>query len=450
MSSTARATSTRSPRASACARELILGPHPRGPAGFGATLELEALPDALPPHANSPRVAPYGLYPEQINGTGFTAARADNVRSWVYRVRPSSQRRALAPIASRVTGRFDAPPKVDLTGFAPLAHAGDGDFVDGLVTLLGAGDARLRRGYALHRYACNRSMNARALYDADGDLLILPEHGELELLTELGPLRVAPGAFAIVPRGIAFSVLVRGDARGYVAEPVGRHFKLPERGPIGANGRADPRHYRAPAPWYEDRLAPDFRVVAKLGGVLHEASQDHTPFDVVAWHGNYAPVVYDLADFSPVANAAFDHGDPSVYTVVSAPLDEQGAHTLDFVVFPSRWETTTGTFRPPFFHRNAVAEINGIVTEHGAGVFRPGCVFVTPPFTPHGVSGRQVERIRKLPDAVADAPAHHHGTLWFQFETALAPSAAPGVEPLDDWPATWGSHRSYFDTQADA
>jgi len=429
------------------ARELILGPAPRGPSGFGAIVEVEALPGALPARQNSPRIAPYGLYPEQVSGTGFTAARADNVRSWVYRVRPPTQRRQLAPIPSRITGVFDAPPMVELTGFAPLARTDDVDFIDGLVTLCGAGDARLRRGYALHRYAINRSMNARAMYSADGDLLFLPELGELELLTELGSLRVAPGSLAIVPRGIMFSVLVRGDSRGYVAEPFGRHFKLPERGPIGANGLADARHFRAPAPFYEDRLAPDFRVVAKLGGTLHQAGQDHSPFDVVAWHGNYAPVVYDLADFSPVANAGFDHGDPSVYTVVTAPLDEQGAHALDLVVFPARWEATTNTFRPPFFHRNAVVEINGIVSEPGANAhspFQPGCVFITPPFTPHGVSGRAIERNRHQSDASADAPHHVHGSLWFQLESALAPSLAHG-EPLPDWPATWGSHRSYFE-----
>ena len=184
-------------------------------------------------------------------------------------------------------------------------------------------------------------MNGRAFYDADGDLLILPEHGALTLLTEHGPLDVAPGALAVIPRGVVFSVLLHGAAaRGYVAEPFGRHFALPERGPIGANGLVDARHLRAPHAWFEDRLAPDFRVTGKQGGALHDAGQDHSPFDVVGWHGNYAPFVYDLADFSPSGNTAFDHGDPSVYTVLTAPLDEQGAHTLDLVVFPPRWDPT--------------------------------------------------------------------------------------------------------------
>ncbi|MCX5742816.1 MAG: homogentisate 1,2-dioxygenase, partial [Proteobacteria bacterium] len=429
------------PRQRLRARELILGrPEPRGVGGFGATLEAEALAGALPAHLNSPRIPPFGLYAEQLNATGFTAPRAENLRTWCYRVRPASQRRPFAPLqGARVTGTFGLPPMIELAGFAPLAIDGERDFVDGLVTLCGAGDARTRRGYAVHRYAANRSMTNRAFYSADGDLVVLPEHGALDILTELGPLHVAPGAIAILPRGIVFSVQLRdAEARGYIGEPFGRHFRLPERGPVGANGLADARHFRAPAPWFEDRLAPDFRVVAKLGGFLHEASQDHSPFDVVAWHGTYAPVVYDLAAFSPVGNTAFDHGDPSIYCVVTAP-DE-----LDLIVFPARWDPTTNTFRPPFFHRNVIAEINGIVREPGAahGPFQPGCVFVTPPLTAHGPSGRAVERTRQ---GATDAPMHHHGALWFQFESPLAPSPSAWAEPLEDWAATWGSHRAYFD-----
>jgi homogentisate 1,2-dioxygenase len=430
------------------ARELVLGPQPRGaPAGVH---ESAARPGAVPAHQNSPRVAPLGLYPEQLNGTPFTTPRATNQRTWTYRVRPSAQRRRFAPLPhAHVTASFDTAPLAELAGFCPLAvpEAGAGaDFVDGLVTLCGAGDARLRRGFAFHRYAANRSMNHRALYSGDGDLLILPELGALTLLTELGPLEVAPGALAVIPRGVVFSVLLHGEAaRGYVAEPFGRHFQLPERGPIGANGLTDARHLRAPHAWFEDRLAPQFRIVAKLGGALHEATQDHSPFDVVGWHGNYQPFVYDLDAFSPVGNSVFDHGDPSSYTVLSAPLDEPGANTLDLVVFRPRWDVAAHTFRPPFFHRNAVTEINGILIDSADGAFRPGCAFLTPPFTGHGVSGHVVERMRALSDAAADAPVHLHGTLWFQLETSFAASLAPWISPVDDWRATWGTHRGYFE-----
>jgi homogentisate 1,2-dioxygenase len=294
-------------------------------------------------------------------------------------------------------------------------------------------------------------MEQRAFYSADGDLLILPEHGTITLATELGVLRVPPGHVALVPRGITFSVLLEQPSRGYVAEAFGRHFKLPDRGPIGANGLADARHFHAPSAWYEDRLSPDFRVVGKLGGALHEARQDHSPFDVAAWHGNYAPYVYDLDAFSPSNNVRFDHGDPSVYTVLGAAMDEPGSHALDLVTFPARWDATTNTFRPPFFHRNTTAELNGIIRDSAApgSPWQPGCVFITPPFTPHGVSGRAVERSRKVTDADHDKPIALGGpsALWFQFESALAPVLTPWAREraLPDWGATWGSHRSYFE-----
>ena len=420
------------------ARAIVRGVEAHAPAGFGNTHAVEELPGALPPLQSSPRVAPYELYAEQVNATPFTTPRADNVRSWLYRARPSVQRRMFAPLPhASLASSFDGVPAINLTGFAPLAlPAADTDFVDGLATLCGAGSPELRRGYAFHRFAANRSMEARAFYDADGDLLVLPELGALTIATELGPLRVAPGELAVIPRGLVFSVLLHEPhARGYVAESFGGRFRLPERGLVGANGLADARHFRAPAPFHEDRLAPGTRITAKLGGALAEATQDHSPFDVVAWHGTLAPYAYDLAAFSPVGNTRFDHGDPSIYTVLTSP-------DLDLIVFPPRIDATTNTFRPPFFHRNAVSEINGIVREqaHPGSPFEPGCCFLTPALTAHGVSRAAVERSRQAPD---DAPVQLGTGLWFQLESALPPSVAPWATPLPDWPAIWGSHPSY-------
>jgi homogentisate 1,2-dioxygenase len=439
------------------ARELIRGaPAAPGPTGFGNHLASEALPGALPARQNSPRRAPFGLYPEQLSGTGFTARRAENLRTWVYRIRPSSQRRAFAPLKHpRFAPAFEGrPPEINLVGFAPLpVPTGAADFVDGLVTLGGAGSAASRRGYAVHVYSADRDMERRAFYDADGDLLLIPESGALTLMTELGPLAAAPGQIAILPRGLLFSVHLHGPlARGYLAETYGRHLQLPERGPVGANSLVDPRHFHAPAAWYEDKLAPEFRITAKLGGRLHDASQDHSPYDVVAWHGSYLPWVYDLADFSPVANVRFDHIDPSVYTVISSPLDEPGTSTLDLIAFLPRWDVTEGTFRPPFFHRNVTTEVNGIVRENPppGSRFQPGCVFVTPAMTAHGASGRAVERARAQHDVDADRPVPPGDAIWFQLESTLPFSLTPWADEarVPDWPATWGSHRSYFDPNA--
>ena len=295
-------------------------------------------------------------------------------------------------------------------------------------------------------------MEERCFYDADGDFLILPELGALTLLTELGPLDVSPGELAVVPRGLRFAVLLRDPAaRGYVAEVFGRPFDLPERGPVGANGLSEARHFRAPSAWHEDCLSPGFRITAKLGGEIYQATQDFSPFDVVAWHGNHCPYAYDLALFSPVGNSRVDHGDPSIYTVLSAPLDEPGAHSLDLVVFPPRWEVSTGTFRPPYFHRNVTTEWNGILRNNPApgSPFSSGMYFLTPSLTPHGPRAAAVEGALAATDEAADRPQPpSNGSLWFQLETALPFSFTPWAKGapnrIADWHHVWGAYRKHF------
>lgn len=443
------------------ARELLLGRSVRdGQRGFGNAHETEALPGALPRHQNSPRRAPYGLYPEQINGTGFLAERRENRRAWLYRIRPSAQHTPFSPLPhpTLLDDWDEAPLDPNLTGFRPLPRPREPtDFVDGLATVGGAGHPRLRRGYAIHLYAANRSMEHRAFYDADGELLVVPQEGALTLLTEQGVLDVAPGHVAVVPRGTKLSVLLPdGFARGYVGEVYGRRFELPDRGPLGSNGLTDPRHFVAPRAFFEDRVDPGFRITAKLGNRLFEATQDHSPFDVVAWHGDHAPHAYDLADFCPAGNTRFDHPDPSVYVVIGAPLDERGADSLDFVFFPPRWDVSEHTFRPPFFHRNAVTEFNGIIADPSLGPdgpFEPGCAFLTPSMTPHGVLARAVEAALRKRDAVADRPARTgDGSKWFQLESTLPLGltswARETPHRIRDWPLVWGTYRAHFDPEA--
>jgi homogentisate 1,2-dioxygenase len=438
------------------ARELLTGKAPPPPPlGLGNVHASEALPGALPERQNTPRRGPYGLYGELLSGTAFTTPRAHNTRTWLYRMRPAAQQGEFSPFAhpTLVSNFEDEPPLVNLAGFAPLPlPTAPTDFVDGLVTLGGAGSARLRRGFAVHLYAANRNMEDRAFCNADGDLLLLPQFGALTLLTELGPLRVSPGELALVPRGLRFTVALDGPAaRGYVAEVFGRRFTLPERGPLGSNGLADARHFRAPSACPEDRLAPGYRITTKLGGALYEAKQDWSPYDVVAWHGNHCPYVYELAMFTPAGYTLVDHPDPSIYTVLGAPLDEQGANTLDLVVFPPRWDATEGTFRLPYFHRNATTEINGIVREvtNEHSMFVPGCTFITPSLTPHGPTASGVERHIDQNPAMADRPHRYsESALWFQFETTLPLSLTPWAHSAairhDDWHAQWGVYHSRF------
>lgn len=438
------------------ARPLVTGrPAESAPHGFGNEQQVEALPGSIPASQNVPRHGPYGLYPEQINGTGFTARRSENLRSWLYRIRPPAQQSAFAPLAHPTfTHDFEAqPPEPSLIGFSPLAlPEAPADFVDGMKTLGGAGSPSLRRGYAVHLYAANRSMEDRAFSSVDGDLLIVPELGALTLLTELGSLDVAQGTIAIVPRGLRFSVVLRDTAaRGTVAEVFGRHFTLPERGVLGSNGLAEARHFRAPTPYYEDRLAPGYRITAKYGGALHDARQDHSPFDVAGWRGSYAPYAYDLSLFSPVGNTRIDHADPSVHTVVSAPLDEPGTATLDLVVFTPRWDPTEHTFRPPYFHRNGTTEINGIIREPATRgtFFVPGAHFVTPGMTPHGPGASLLRRILAQPEELAERPHRYSDhALWFQFETTLPFSlsswARSAPERVQDFTSVWGTYRPRF------
>ncbi|HEY3461112.1 MAG TPA: homogentisate 1,2-dioxygenase, partial [Casimicrobiaceae bacterium] len=318
--------------------------------GFGSELATEALDGALPVGRNSPQRAPHGLYAEQLSGTAFTAPRHVNRRAWLYRIRPAVLHGRFAPfeqpaLATAPLAAVDTPP--DQLRWDPFPFpTAPTDFIDGLLTIAGNGNAALQAGMGVHVYACNRSMRDRFFYDADGELLIVPQEGGLRIATELGVLDVAPGEIVVVPRGVRFAVALPGDrARGYVCENYGAGFRLPELGPIGANGLANARDFLYPVAAYDEREG-DFALIAKFGGTLWRAPIDHSPLDVVAWHGNYAPYKYDLARFNAVNTVTFDHPDPSIFTVLTSPSDTPGTANVDFVIFPPRWMVAEATFRP--------------------------------------------------------------------------------------------------------
>src|SRR6516162_9562529 len=310
---------------------------PRYLSGFGNEHAAEALPGTLPQGQN----APHGLYTEQISGTPFTAPRGHNRRSWLYRIRPSAMHPAFHRIDNGLirSAPFDAvAPPPNRLRWDPLPFPDQpSDFIDGLVAMGGNGDANGRSGIAIHIYRATKSMGRRVFYDADGELLIVPQLGRLLLATELGVIEAAPGEIAVIPRGVKFRVeLLDARARGYVCENYGILFRLPELGPIGANGLANPRDFRTPVAAFEDSDEP-CQVVAKFEGNLWATELNHSPLDVVAWHGNYAPYVYDLARFNTLGTVSFDHPDPSIFTVLTAPSDTPGTANCDFVIFPPRW-----------------------------------------------------------------------------------------------------------------
>lgn len=336
--------------------------------GFGNHVSTEAVPGALPIGRNSPQRPAFGLYAEQLSGTAFTAPRAENRRSWLYRLRPSAEHPPYRRYdgAPRFTIAPDPAPLAPnrLRWGPPAMPDAPVDLIDSMVTMLVNRDPADLDGVVIHRYAANRDMETRAFVDADGELLFIPQAGRLALLTEMGRIDIAPGQIALVPRGVRFRALLPdGTATGYVAENHGALFRLPDLGPIGANGLANPRDFETPAAWFEDRDTP-FELVQKALGSLWITSLSHSPLDVVAWHGNLAPCRYDLARFNTMNTVSFDHPDPSIFTVLTSPSTVAGRANADFVIFPPRWMVAEDTFRPPWFHRNVMSEAMGLI--HGA------------------------------------------------------------------------------------
>lgn len=357
--------------------------------GFGNQFASEAVPGALPQGRNSPQRVAHGLYVEQLSGTAFTAPRAENRRTWLYRRQPSVVAGRYEPLEQPhlKTGARDgvaAPPDPMRWHPLPIPEQPQ-DFIDGLRTLVVNGDADAQTGIAAHLYLCNRPMD-RAFVNADGEMLLVPQQGALTITTELGVLHVAPGEIALLPRGMAFRVGVDGPARGYVCENYGAPFRLPDLGPIGSNGLANPRDFLAPVAACEDR-AGGCEMVRKFGGRLWRAQLPAHPFNVVAWHGNLVPLKYDTANFMTIGSISFDHPDPSIFTVLTSPSDTPGTANCDFVIFPPRWMVAEDTFRPPWYHRNVMSEFMGLV--HGQydakpEGFKPGGASLHNCMVPHG------------------------------------------------------------------
>ena len=387
--------------------------------GFGGHFETEAVPGALPQGCNSPQRPPFGLYAEQLSGSSFTSPRHENRRSWLYRMRPTADHPPFVRYegaALFAPGTVKDPLAPNRLRWDPPQDLPEGaDFVDGMVTMLANRDPADLEGVALHLYRAGKSMDRRVFVDADGELLIIPQSGDLHVITELGRLDVAPGTVAVVPRGVKFRVDVGGESRGYVAENHGLPLRLPDLGPIGANGLANPRDFETPVAWFEDQDEPT-EVIQKSLGSLWTTTLDHSPLDVVAWHGNYGPYRYDLSRFNAIGTVSFDHPDPSIFTVLTSPSNVPGRANGDFVIFPPRWMVGEDTFRPPWFHRNVMSEAMGLI--HGAydakaEGFAPGGLSLHNLMSGHGPD---LESWRKASEAVLK-PMKIEGSMAFMVET---------------------------------
>ena len=397
--------------------------------GFGAYHESEARPNTLPVGMNSPQKPAHGLYTEKLSGTAFTAPRHENLQTWLYRILPAAAHRAWEP--------FQAPQYdgENLRGSAvqylpnqlrwnPFDFDDQADWIRGLHLVAEGGDPAMKSGLAILVFTVGKDMNLReAFYSADGDMLIVPQHGVLDIQTELGRLLVRPNEICVIPRGIRYRVtLPEGPARGYVCELYQGHFQLPELGPIGSNGLANMRDFQIPTAYFEKEIDPEkeWRIVSKFRKELYSAAQYHTPFDVVAWHGNYYPYKYDLGRFNTIGSISFDHPDPSIFTVLTGPSDRPGTAIADFVIFPPRWLVQEDTFRPPWYHRNTMSEFMGLISgdydaKEGGG-FRPaGCSLhnVMSAHGPDAATHSKATEANLQPQKVGS------GSMAFMFESSL-------------------------------
>jgi homogentisate 1,2-dioxygenase len=411
--------------------------------GFGNHVSTEAIAGALPLGRNSPQKAAFGLYAEQLSGTAFTAPRHENRRSWLYRLRPSAEHPPYEKYKGAklfAPGTVDDPLPPNRLRWDPLEMPKKPtDLIDGMVTMLANRDPASLEGVAIHVYRANADMKRRCFVDADGELLFIPQEGRLTLLTELGRIDVAPGQVALIPRGVRFRALLPdGSARGYIAENHGSLFRLPDLGPIGSNGLANPRDFETPVAWFED-VEGDFELVQKYLGSMWTTTLDHSPLDVIAWHGNLAPWRYDLARFNVLGTVSFDHPDPSIFTVLTSPSDVPGRANADFVIFPPRWMVAEDTFRPPWFHRNVMSEAMGLILgayDAKADGFAPGALSLHNMMAGHGPD---VASWKGASEAELE-PHKIDGTMAFMVESCWAyrPTKFALDHAQPDYDAVWG------------
>ncbi len=419
--------------------------------GFGNEFATEALPGTLPDGRNSPQVVAHGLYAEQLSGTAFTAPRHSNRRTWTYRIRPAAMHGAFSPFAQpKFHNNFGhGPVTPDQLRWSPLPlPSAPTDFIEGLFTMAGNGAPAAASGIGIHLYAANRDMQGRYFYNADGEMLIVPQQGRLLLATELGTMQVEPQEIAVIPRGVRFAVrLPDGAARGYVCENFGAFLRIPDLGPIGSNGLANPRDFLTPVAAFED-IEGDFELVAKFQSHLWRADIGHSPLDVVGWHGNHVPYKYDLRKFNTIGSISFDHPDPSIFLVLTSPTDTPGVGNLDFVIFGPRILAMQDTFRPPWFHRNIASEFMGLI--HGAydakaEGFAPGGASIHNCMTGHGPDAATFEKA-----SVADLsrPDYIKDTMAFMFESRGV--IRPSTQAMDadhrqrDYQACWAGLKKHF------
>lgn len=379
--------------------------------GFGNHHQTEALEGSLPTNQNSPQKCPKGLYAEQISGSAFTRARKDTLFSWLYRIQPSVTQQNFELYHKSLQQEANpTQPPVPMRWSAYSILEKQHDFIDGLNPVAS------NTTQSTFIYTANQSMNNKYFSNYDGELLFVPYMGDVTLHTEFGQLELKPEWIAVIPRGVKFRVELHDEAcAGYLCENRASPLKLPELGPIGANGLASPRHFLYPHAAYEEQKQ-NVEIICKYLDQLYITQSQHSPLNVVAWHGNYAPYCYDLKLFNTINTVSFDHPDPSIFTVLTSESTESGIANLDFVIFPERWMVAKHTFRPPYFHRNIMNEMMGLIKgvyDAKQKGFEKGGFSIHNCMTAHGPDTQAF----KTASNQELRPKYYDNTLAFMFES---------------------------------
>jgi len=421
--------------------------------GFGNEFQSEAVAGALPQGQNSPQKCAFGLYSELVSGTVFTAPRALNRRSYLFRTRPTVAQPDFqrCELANFKTPPLEFPPYPMAMRWDPYPlELARGDFLDGMTTICGNGSPVQQSGLAIHTYCANRSMTGRAFSNADGEMLILPQHGGIRVTTEVGLLEAAPGELVLIPKGMKFRVDLLSDvARGFVCENFGHPFVLPELGLIGSNGLANACDFLTPVAHFEDSDEP-VELVHKYAGAFWSATMGHSPFNVVAWRGNWAACKFDMHRFVVLGAQMVDHPDPSIFCALTSPSHPVAGGNVDFMILPPRWLVAEHTFRPPGFHRSAVAEFLALIQgahDTRASRFAPGASSLHNNWTAHGpdVATHDKGRVAEL------VPTKFEETLVImldsRFPYEIAPGGMDGPHRQLDCTSSWQGFQKRFPNQ---
>ncbi|GLI78307.1 hypothetical protein PoHVEF18_006618 [Penicillium ochrochloron] len=335
--------------------------------GFNGYHQSEAAEGVIPLVINIPQKSKYGLHTERISGSSFTAPRKDSKQTWLYRLLPSTCHEDFSLLENHpfnlknvLNSKYQYSP--NRSTWAPAQIAKEADFLTGLQLIGGAGNPTMKEGLAYYAFTAGKSMPSnQAFYSADGDFLLAPQKGTLDIRTEMGYLRVRSNEICVVPRGIRFHVsLPAGPVRGFALELFEGHFELPELGPIGSTGLANIRDFEIPTASF-DNSNVDTEIIAKFAGQVHRTVHRGSIFNVAGWSGTYYPFKYDLGKFNTIGSVSYDHTDPSIFTVLTAPSSVPGEAVVDVAVFGPRWLVMEKSYRPPYFHRNTMSEFAFVI-----------------------------------------------------------------------------------------